>query len=407
MTDTGALRGIRILDMSRVLAGPSCTQLLGDLGADVIKVERPGVGDETRTWGPPYVKDADGNETTEAGYYLCANRNKRSVAIDVAEPEGAALVRQLLGQCDVLIENFKVGGLKKYGLSYDDLKEEFPGLIYCSITGYGQTGPYAQRPGYDMMAQGMGGLISMTGEPDRPPVKVPIAINDVMTGMYAAVGILAAMRHRDATGEGQYIDLGLLDVQVGWLYNQGLNYLIGGGVPQRLGTQHPNTVPYQAFETADGFIILACNNDGQFERFCKLAGREDLLADDRFKTNPDRVRNRDACADAVGEIIKAKPSKYWIEELEKVSVSCCPVHTLDEVFDDPGVQARGMRLSMAHPLAGSGQVDLIASPLKMSKTPPDYRRAPPTLGQHTDEVLEELLGLTEDDRAALRGKGLI
>lgn len=403
----GALSGIRILDMSRVLAGPSCTQLLGDLGADVIKVERPGVGDETRTWGPPYVKDADGNETTEAGYYLSANRNKRSVTIDVAQPEGAALVKQLLGQCDVLIENFKVGGLAKYGLSYDDLKDEFPRLVYCSITGFGQTGPYAARPGYDMMAQGMGGLISMTGEPDRPPVKVPIAINDVMTGMYAAVGILAALRHRDATGKGQYIDLGLLDVQVGWLFNQGLNYLTGGGVPQRLGTAHPNTVPYQAFETADGFIILAANNDEQWRRFCDLAGRPDLIDDPQFAKNPDRVRNRDACSAIVADIVKQKPSRYWIEELEKVSVSCCPVYTLDEVFDDPGVKAREMQIAMDHPLAGSGQVDLIGSPLKMSETPADYRRPPPTLGQHTDEVLAEMLGLDDDARQALRDKKLI
>lgn len=403
----GALSGIRILDMSRVLAGPSCTQLLGDLGADVIKVERPGVGDETRTWGPPYVKDADGNETTEAGYYLSANRNKRSVTIDVAQPEGAALVKQLLGQCDVLIENFKVGGLAKYGLSYDDLKDEFPRLVYCSITGFGQTGPYAARPGYDMVAQGMGGLISMTGEPDRPPVKVPIAINDVMTGMYAAVGILAALRHRDATGKGQYIDLGLLDVQVGWLFNQGLNYLTGGGVPQRLGTAHPNTVPYQAFETADGFIILAANNDEQWRRFCDLAGRPDLIDDPQFAKNPDRVRNRDACSAIVADIVKQKPSRYWIEELEKVSVSCCPVYTLDEVFDDPGVKAREMQIAMDHPLAGSGQVDLIGSPLKMSETPADYRRPPPTLGQHTDEVLSEMLGLDDDARQALRDKKLI
>ncbi len=407
MPNPGALSGIRILDMSRVLAGPSCTQLLGDLGADVIKVERPGVGDETRTWGPPYVKDAAGNETTEAGYYLSANRNKRSVTIDVAKPEGGRLIKRLLAECDVMIENFKVGGLAKYGLGYADLKDEFPGLVYCSITGFGQTGPYANRPGYDMMAQGMGGLISMTGEPDRAPVKVPIAINDVMTGMYASVGILAALRHRDATGQGQYIDLGLLDVQVGWLYNQGLNYLTGGTVPGRLGTAHPNSVPYQAFETADGFIILAANNDAQFERFCELAGREDLLADPRFKTNPDRVRNREACAEAVGAVIEQQSSRYWIEELEKVSVSCCPVYDMADVFADPGVRARDMQITMPYAPAGSGTVDLIASPLKMSATPPDYHRPPPTLGQHTDEVLEEILGLDPAEREKLRADGLI
>jgi len=404
---TGALGGIRVLDLSRVLAGPSCTQLLADLGADIIKVERPGIGDETRTWGPPFVKDADGEETTESGYYLSANRNKRSVTINVAKPEGAALVKKMLAKCDVLIENFKVGGLAKYGLAYDDLKDDFPGLVYCSITGFGQTGPYAQRPGYDMMAQGMGGLISMTGEPDRAPVKVPIAINDVMTGMYGAVGILAALRHRDATGTGQHIDLGLLDVQVAWLYNQGLNYLTGGEVPVRLGTAHPNSVPYQAFETADGFIILAANNDEQFKRFCEFAGSRELLGDPKFATNPDRVRNRDHVTETVARIIKKHPSQHWIEGLEKAGVSCCPINTLDQVFDDPGVLARDMKVSMSHPLAGKGAVDLIGNPLKLSETPPAYSRPPPTMGQHTDEVLEEILGLSEDERNELRRAGLI
>ncbi len=404
---SGPLTGIRVLDLSRVLAGPSCTQLLGDLGAEVIKVERPGVGDETRTWGPPYVTDTDGADTTEAAYYLSANRNKRSVAIDMSQPEGADLVKRLLEGADVLIENFKVGGLAKYGLAYDDLKADFPGLVYCSITGFGQTGPYAARPGYDMMAQGAGGLISMTGEPGRPPVKVPIAINDVITGMYAAVAILAALRHRDATGRGQHIDLGLLDVQVAWLFNQGLNYLTGGIVPERMGTAHPNTVPYQAFETSDGFIILACNNDGQFERFCTLAGRTDLLEDERFASNPARVRNREFVTETVARIIKGQSSGYWIDELEKVNVSCCPINTLDQVFRDPQVLARDMVMSMAHPLAGKGAVDLIANPIKMSDTPPRYRRPPPTLGQHTDEVLAELLDLDAATRDDLRARRII
>jgi len=403
----GALSGIRILDLSRVLAGPSCTQLLADLGADVIKVERPGVGDETRTWGPPFVRGENGEETSESGYYLSANRNKRSVTINVSKPEGAALIKRMLGQFDVLIENFKVGGLAKYGLSYDDLKDEFPDLVYCSITGFGQTGPYAQRPGYDMMAQGMGGLISMTGEADRAPVKVPIAINDVMTGMYAAVAILAALRHRDATGGGQHIDLGLLDVQVAWLYNQGLNYLTGGEVPQRLGTQHPNSAPYQAFETADGFIILAANNDRQFKRFCAFADCLDLLDDPKFATNPDRVRNRDHVSAVVGDIVKAHPSKYWIDGLEAAGVSCCPINTLDQVFNDPGVLEREMKISMDHPLAGSGQVDLIGNPIKLSETPAEYRRPPPTMGQHTDEVLEEILGLDTEQCSALKTRGII
>jgi crotonobetainyl-CoA:carnitine CoA-transferase CaiB-like acyl-CoA transferase len=403
----GALSGIRVLDLSRVLAGPSCTQLLADLGADVIKVERPGIGDETRTWGPPFVKDSDGEETTESGYYLSANRNKRSVTINIAKPEGAALVRKMLTTCDVMIENFKVGGLAKYGLAYDDLKDEFPSLVYCSITGFGQTGPYADRPGYDMMAQGMGGLISMTGEPGRPPVKVPVAINDVMTGMYAGVALLAALRHRDATGIGQHIDLGLLDVQVAWLYNQGLNYLTGGEVPQRLGTAHPNTVPYQAFETADGFVIVAANNDEQFKRFCEFAGCTELLEDPRFVTNPDRIRNRDHVTQTVAAIIKAHPSRHWIEGLERAKVSCSPINTLDQVFDDPGVLARDMKISMPHPLAGTERVDLIGNPIKLSQTPVAYRRPPPTLGQHTDEVLQEILGLDEDERNRLKAAGLI
>ena len=403
----GALSDIRILDLSRVLAGPSCTQLLADLGADVIKVERPGIGDETRTWGPPFVKDVGGKETTESGYYLSTNRNKRSVTINIAKPKGAALVRKMLTGCDVLIENFRVGGLAKYGLAYDDLKNDFPGLVYCSITGFGQTGPYATRPGYDMMAQGMGGLISITGEPDRAPVKVPIAINDVMTGMYAAVAILAALRHRDANSEGQYIDLGLLDVQVAWLYNQGLNYLTDGEVPQRLGTAHPNTVPYQAFETADGFIIVAANNDEQFKRFCEFASCKELLGDPKFATNPDRVRNRDHVAATLAVIIKKHPSQYWIEGLERAEVSCCPINTLDQVFDDPAVLARGMKISMPHPLAGNDAVDLIGNPIKLSETPPTYRRPPPTMGQHTDEVLEEVLGLSEDEINDLRIGGLI
>ena len=407
MDNPGPLWGIRILDLSRVLAGPSCTQLLADLGADVIKLERPGAGDETRTWGPPFVVDGDGKETTESGYYLSANRNKRSVTIDMANPQGVSLVKRLLETADVLIENFKVGGLAKYGLGYDDLKGRFPKLVYCSITGYGQTGPYAARPGYDMMAQGIGGLISMTGEPGRPPVKVPIAVNDVITGLYAAIAILSALRHRDSTGRGQRVDLGLLDVQVGWLYNQGLNYLTGGMIPERLGTAHPNTVPYQAFATADGFIVLAANNDDQFKRFLRVAGREDLLADPRFASNPARVRNRETVIAAVADVIKPKPSAYWIAELEKVGVSCCPINALDEVFRDPQVLARGMKIAMPHPLSGKGTVDLIGNPLKLSGTPVSYRRPPPTLGQHTDEVLEELLGLGGEERDQLRAAGVI
>ena len=403
----GALEGIRILDLSRVLAGPSCTQLLGDLGADVLKVERPGVGDETRTWGPPFVKDASGADTTESAYYLCCNRNKRSVTIDMGRPEGAALIKRLAAKSDVLIENFKVGGLAKFGLGYDDLRTELPRLVYCSITGFGQTGPYAQRPGYDLVVQGMGGLISMTGEADGPPVKVPIAVNDVMTGLNAAVAILAALRHRDRTGKGQHIDLGLLDVQVGWLFNQGANYLVGGVVPKRLGTAHPNTVPYQAFETADGWIVCGANNDEQFKRFAAVIGRPELgrrcsLSDQR-RAPPKSRRPR-----GVGErCAEGAPSAYWVDAFEQASLPCCPVNTLDQVFADPQVEERAMRISMPHPLAADGSVDLIGNPIKLSETPASYRRSPPTLGQQTDEVLEEVLGLGASDRAALRKARII
>lgn len=403
----GSLAGMRVLDLSRVLAGPSCAQLLGDLGAEIIKVERPGVGDETRTWGPPYVKDSEGNDTTESGYYLCCNRNKRSVAIDFSKPKGVALVKRLVQHCDVLIENFKLGGLARLGLGYDDLKQVQPRLIYCSITGYGQTGPYAARPGYDMVAQGIGGLISMTGEPDRPPVKVPIAVNDVMTGLYAAVGILAALRHRDATGVGQYIDLGLLDVQIGWLYNQGLNYLTGGGIPQRLGTAHPNTVPYQVFETGDGWAIVAANNDGQFKRLCEAAGRPELSTDPRFVTNSDRVRNRDELVRIVTDFLRTNTTAYWMEILERANVPCSPVNDVAQVFSDPQVLARGMKIAMSHPLSGKGTVDLIGCPLRLSETPVAYRIPPPTLGQHTSEVLSEVLGLPSDQIDGLRASSII
>lgn len=407
MANPQALQGVTILDMSRVLAGPSATQLMGDLGAEVIKVERRGVGDETRTWGPPYLTDSDGRDTDESAYYLSANRNKRSIEVDISKPEGVALIKRMLARADVLIENFKVGGLAKYGLSYDDLKGAFPGLVYCSITGYGQTGPYADRPGYDMMAQGIGGLISMTGEPDRLPVKVPIAVNDVMTGMYATVAILAALRHRDHTGQGQHIDLGLLDVQVGWLFNQGLNYLVGGVIPQRLGTAHPNTVPYQAFETQDGFVIVAANNDDQFRRFCRLAGREELADDPRFATNPARLRHRDILVPEVARIMATKPSAYWIEALSEANVPVCPINDLAQVFADPQVLAREMKISMQHPAAGDASVELIGNPIRMSETPVSYRRPPPTSGEHTDEVLREVFGIDDTEVAELRRNEII
>ena len=407
MTDRrGPLDGIRILDLSRVLAGPFCTQMLGDLGAEVIKVERPGTGDETRTWGPPYVRDGEGADTTESAYYLCANRNKRSITVDFSRPRGAALIKRLLRRCDALVENFRVGGLAKFGLGYEQIREELPGLVYCSITGFGQTGPYAHRPGYDMMAQGIGGLLSITGEPDRPPSKVPVAVNDVMTGMYTAVAMLSALRHRDLTGEGQHVDVGLLDVQVSWLANVASNYLVGGKVPQRLGTAHPNTVPYQVFPTADGFIIIAANNDRQFERLCKAADTSELLADPDFASNALRVHNRERLVPLIEAATRTRPTARWMEALEAAGVPCAPVNTIDEVFADPQIVARGMEIAMPHPLAGE-DVRLVGSPVGLSRTPASYRRAPPTLGQHTDEVLAEMLDLSESERDALRGDGVI
>lgn len=401
---TGPLDSITVLDLSRVLAGPSCTQMLGDLGAEIIKVERPGVGDETRTWGPPFLRDREGKETQESGYYLSANRNKRSVTINFAKPDGAALVRRLLPHCDVLIENFKVGGLGEYGLSYEQLERDFPKLVYCSITGYGQSGPYAARPGYDLMAQGAGGIMSVTGDADRPPVKVGVAVNDVMSGLNAAVAILSALRHRDRTGAGQHIDIGLLDVQVGWLYNVGLNYLLSGNVPGRLGTAHPNTVPYQVFPTSNGHVILGANNDQQFRRLCEFAGAPELARDPRFATNALRLEHRDDLVARISELTESQTTEHWVDGLVKVGLPCGPVSNIEQVFADPQVIHREMRISMAHPAA---EVPLIGSPIKMSATPVRYRRPPPRLGEHTDELLEQLLGLAADERTALRRAGII
>jgi crotonobetainyl-CoA:carnitine CoA-transferase CaiB-like acyl-CoA transferase len=401
------LTGIRIFDLTRILAGPTCTQLLGDLGADVIKIERPGVGDDTRSWGPPYVKDADGNDTTESAYYLSANRNKRSITIDLRRAEGIALAKQLIAKCDVLIENFKVGSLAKLGLGYDDLKEEFPNLVYCSVTGFGQTGPYANRAGYDFLAQGLGGIMSITGDPEGPPMKVGVGIADVMTGMYASTAILAALRHRDATGQGQHIDTCLLDTQVSWLINEGTNYLVSGKVPVKLGNEHPNIVPYKVFGTADGYVILAVGNDRQFQDWCRCAGAEDLGADPRFATNPLRIGNREALYEAMPAYMRRKTTQQWLIGLASAKVPCSPVNNIKQVFENEQVQARGMRIEMDHPKAGSGKVPLIGNPLKMSATPPQYRQAPPVLGEHTDEVLTEVLGLDEAKILALRQVGTV
>ena len=403
----GALDGVRIFDLTRILAGPSCTQALGDLGADILKIERPGRGDDTRNWGPPYVMDADGNETTESAYYLATNRNKRSVAIDIAKPGGQALARRMLAHCDILVENFKTGDLARYGLSYDDLKDEFPGLVYCSITGFGQTGPYAAYAGYDYLAQAMGGIMSLTGEVAGEPMKVGVGIADLMCGMYAATAMLAALRHRDATGEGQQIDMALLDTQVAWLVYEAENYLISGRKPPRRGNGHPNIVPYQVFETSDGHMVLACGNDRQFGAFCEMAGAMHLAEDPRFATNSERVRNREELIPLVAECMRQKTMAEWLDDLRERQVPCSPVNTVDQVFEDPQIIARGMQIEMPYPLAAAGKVPLVASPVRMSGTPPEYRHAPPTLGQHTGEVLAELLDMEEGEIEKLREDGIV
>jgi crotonobetainyl-CoA:carnitine CoA-transferase CaiB-like acyl-CoA transferase len=403
-----ALAGVRVLDLSRVLAGPWSTQTLADLGADVIKVERPGAGDDTRGWGPPFMKDGSGQDTAEAAYYLGANRNKRSITVDIAKPEGQDLIRRMAKQCDVLVENFKVGDLARYGLDASSLLALNPGLVICSITGFGQTGPYKDRAGYDYAVQGLGGLMSVTGErddlPGGGPQKVGVAVADLFTGLYAVVAILAALRHRDATGEGQVIDMALLDTQVAMLANLGSNYLSTGKAPQRVGNAHQNIVPYQVFETADGHLILAVGNDSQFAKFCEVAGGPELAADPRFATNANRVRNREQLVPQLAAIMKTRPRNSWLAALEAAKVPCGAINNLQEVFDDPQVQAREMVVPMDHPL--TDQLRLVASPMKLSATPVVYRRAPPLLGQHTDAVLAEF-GLSGDDVARLREQGAI
>ncbi|MQY43003.1 CoA transferase [Epibacterium sp. SM1969] len=381
----GALKGVKVLDLSRILAGPTCTQLLGDLGADVIKVENPKTGgDDTRQWGPPYVTDADGNDTDLSAYYMCANRNKRSVSIDIATPEGQAQIRALAQDADILIENFKPGGLAKYGLDYDSLKSELPGLIYCSISGYGQTGPNAAKPGYDLMAQGYGGIMSLTGEPDGAPMKVGVGIADVMCGMYACIGILAALRHKEQSGEGQWVELALVDSQIAWLINEGVNYLTSGQLPTRRGNGHPNIKPYGTYETADGHVILAVGNDSQFERCATFFGLADLPKDPLFATNPARLKHREALDEALIPAVKSKTTAEIIQGLEALKVPAGPVQTLDQVFTSDQVAAREMQISME---SAAGDVDLIGNPLKFSRTPVTYRKAPPVFGEDTDDVL--------------------
>jgi crotonobetainyl-CoA:carnitine CoA-transferase CaiB-like acyl-CoA transferase len=407
-TTPAALHGVRVLDLSRVLAGPWCTQTLADLGADVIKVERPGTGDDTRGWGPPFLKDRDGAETHEAAYFLGCNRNKRSITVDIAQPAGQALIRRLAAQCDVFVENFKVGDMARYGLDAAQLTALNPRLVYCSITGFGQTGPYASRAGYDYAVQGIGGLMSVTGErddlPGGGPQKVGVAVADLFTGMYASVAILAALRHRDATGQGQVIDMALLDAQVAMLANLGANYLVTGESPRRAGNAHQNIVPYQVFEVADGHLILAVGNDGQFAKFCAVAGRPDLAVDPRFAKNADRVRRRDVLVPLLANILKTRSKQDWLATLEAAQVPCGAINSLEEVFADPQVRERGMTVQMPHPLTDA--LRLVASPLKLSATPVRYDHPPPLLGEHTDDVLTDF-GIGADERAALRAQGVL
>ena len=407
------LRGVRILDLSRVLAGPWCTQTLADLGADVVKVERPpgpgsSGGDDTRGWGPPFLKGTDGNDTAEAAYYLGANRNKRSITIDIARPEGQTLIRRIALQSDVFVENYKVGDMARYGLDATSLHALNPRLVYCSITGFGQTGPYRERAGYDYAVQGMGGLMSVTG-PSRAeiaddasgggPQKVGVAVADLFTGMYASTAILAALRHRDLTGEGQSIDMALLDTQVAMLANLGANYLTSGAVPQRMGNAHQNIVPYQVFEVADGHMIVAVGNDSQFAKFCEVAGQPELARDARFTRNADRVRHRAVLVPLLAAFMKTRARADWLSALEAAKVPCGPINDLADVFADPQVLARDMTVEMPHPLSGS--VRLVASPMKFSATPVQYRRPPPLLGEHTEQILGEF-GLTDAEIVALR-----
>ncbi|MEK6348054.1 MAG: CaiB/BaiF CoA-transferase family protein [Burkholderia sp.] len=405
----GALSHIRVLDLSRVLAGPWCAQTLADFGADVIKIERPGAGDDTRHWGPPYHRAADGSDTREAAYYLAANRNKRSVTVDIASPEGQRVIRELAAHCDVVIENYKAGQLKKYGLDYASLRELKPDLIYCSVTGFGQTGPYAHRAGYDFIIQGLGGFMSITGErdgePGGGPQKAGVAIADLATGLYSTVAIMAALTHRERTGEGQYIDMALLDVQVALLANMNTNYLASGQPPTRWGNAHPNIVPYQTFETSDGWIIVAVGNDGQFRKFVEAGGRGELADDPRFATNPSRVRHRPVLVPILAEMTRTRGKEAWIAALETAGVPCGPINDLGEVFENEQVVARGLQVELPHP--SGAPVKLVRNPVKMSATPPEARSAPPLLGEHTEAVLRELLGYDDAAIAALRDKGAV
>ena len=404
-----ALHGIRVLDLSRILAGPWAAQTLADLGAEVIKVERPETGDDTRVWGPPFLTDPRTQERGDAAYFMTCNRGKKSITLDFTQKSGADLVRALVLECDVLIENFKVGGLQKYGLDYASLKAIHPRLVYCSITGFGQTGPYAQRPGYDFLIQAMGGLMSITGErddlPGGGPQKVGVAITDVMTGLYSTVAILAALRSRDTTGVGQHIDMALMDVQVAALANQASSYLVTGQAPKRLGNEHPSISPYQSLPASDGFFILATGNDSQFKSFCVASGHPELATDLRFLSNGDRVANRDELTPILGAITREKSINDWTAIMERAGVPCGPINTLDRVFADPQVVSRGIKIDIDHPKYG--QVPSVANPIRLSHTPIEHKTAPPELGAHNREVLGDLLGLDEQAISALKSQGII
>lgn len=401
-----SLGNIRVLDLSRVLAGPFCTQILGDLGADIIKVERPGAGDDTRGWGPPFLKDTGGAETSESAYYLSANRNKRSIAIDIKTEEGQQLIHQLIEKSDVLIENFKVGGLEKYGLSYDQLKEKHPALIYCSITGFGQNGPMASEPGYDFLAQGLSGLMACTGEPDGQPMKTGVALSDIMTGLNAAIGILAALNHRGSSGQGQHIDVALTDCTLAAMSNLAQYYLTSGQTAPRLGNAHSAIVPYQTFETQDGHVILAIGNDNQFTRFVSATGHEDWASDERFAKNSSRVKNRAELVPLLQDLMKSRKNDEWLELCDEINVPCGPVNTLDQTFANEQIRARDMQIEMPHPLS-ENPISLVGSPLKLSETPVSYDRSPPTAGQHTQEILKNLLDLSDEQITRLKDNHII
>jgi formyl-CoA transferase len=405
----GPLEGVRVLDLTRVLAGPWAAQNLADLGAEVIKLERPKKGDDSRAFGPPWLKDAQGRDTSESAYFACANRGKKSLTLDLAHPRGQAIARELAAKCDVLLENFKFGDLDRYGLGYSQLREVNPGLIYCSVTGFGHTGPWRERPGYDFMIQGMGGLMSITGErDDRPgggPQKAGIPIADLITGMYASIAVCAALAHRANTGVGQHLDLALFDSLVAVLANQGGNYLATGKPPGRLGNDHPNIAPYQVFRTADGSLILACGNDKLFRKFCEVAGCLALADDSRFASNGKRVENRVELTRLLNEVFLKRPTKEWIARLEAAGVPCGPINDLSQVFSEPQALARELRMELPHPSAG--KVSLVRSPMRFSETPVEHGVPPPTLGQHTDEVLRDVLGKDASDIARLRSEGIV